>query len=259
MYARLRRIYRFVATNPATKHRKFRTLGRFISWQVRSRLSDEVIVPWVGGSRFIAKRGMRGFTGNIYAGLADYQEMSLLLHTLGPERLFVDVGANVGSYTVLAAKACDAPVIAFEPDPASRFFIERNVALNKVSDRVSIRDEAVGNKPGEGFLTATKGTGNHLASDGTPITITTLDDALSETPFALKIDTERNDRAVLLGARRILSDPTLSIVITEDRPAFELLLAAGFTRTGYDPASRRWCEPSDGNGIFVRSGNLDIA
>ena len=41
----------------------------FLRWQIVSRVRDEVIVHWIDGTRFAAKRGMTGATGNIYAGL----------------------------------------------------------------------------------------------------------------------------------------------------------------------------------------------
>jgi hypothetical protein len=57
-------------------------------------------------------------TGNLYAGLHEFSEMGFLLHLLRQNDLFVDVGANLGSYTVLASAVCQARNIAFEPVPA---------------------------------------------------------------------------------------------------------------------------------------------
>ena len=45
---------------------------------------------------------MHGVTGNVYCGLHDFAEMSFMLHLLRAGDLFADIGANVGSYTVLA-------------------------------------------------------------------------------------------------------------------------------------------------------------
>lgn len=46
---------------------------------------------------------MTGATGNWYCGLQEYEDMSFVLHALRPGDLFVDVGANIGSYSILAA------------------------------------------------------------------------------------------------------------------------------------------------------------
>ena len=66
-------------------------------------LNRKIIVPWVGDSRFITGSGETGLTGNIYVGFHEYEEMLFLLHALQPTDTFVDVGANVGEYTILAS------------------------------------------------------------------------------------------------------------------------------------------------------------
>jgi len=42
-------------------------------------------------------------------------DMGFLLHFLRKDDLFLDVGANIGSYTVLAGGAVGAKSISFEP------------------------------------------------------------------------------------------------------------------------------------------------
>src|SRR6185295_2090869 len=90
---------------------------RFLAWQISSRLLPEVVVPWVHGLRLGARRGMTGATGNIYAGLHEFHDMMLLLHFLRPGDIFLDMGANIGSYSLLAAGVAGATAHAFEPDP----------------------------------------------------------------------------------------------------------------------------------------------
>ena len=55
------------------------------------------------------------FRWNIYRGLFEYEDMLFLLHALRPENIFVDVGANVGAYTILSSKVVNAKSVAFEP------------------------------------------------------------------------------------------------------------------------------------------------
>jgi hypothetical protein len=45
--------------------------------QITSRICDEAIVNWIGGSRFSARRGMTGVTGNIYADLRGFNHKAL--------------------------------------------------------------------------------------------------------------------------------------------------------------------------------------
>ena len=64
--------------------------------------------------------------------------------------LFLDIGANVGSYTVFAS-ARGARIIAAEPIPATARHLQRNVAVNEITDRVQInprrRRSGAGNDP----------------------------------------------------------------------------------------------------------------
>ena len=98
----------YIAGHPLTRDRKLRAFSRLLRWQVESRLRHEVIVPWVEGTRLAARRGMAGATGNIYCGLHEFEDMAFVLHFLRPGDFFADVGANIGSYTVLASGVCKA-------------------------------------------------------------------------------------------------------------------------------------------------------
>jgi hypothetical protein len=46
---------------------------------------------------------MEGRRADVTVGLFEFEEMAFVLHALRGDELFVDVGANVGIYTVLAA------------------------------------------------------------------------------------------------------------------------------------------------------------
>ena len=69
----------------------------------------------------------------------------LVLNTLGEGDVFVDIGANSGYFTVLAALRVGAAgrVFAFEPNPAVRQQLERHVELNAIADRVTVSDLAL--------------------------------------------------------------------------------------------------------------------
>src|SRR5262249_61074379 len=111
-------------------------------------------------------------TGNLYVGLHEFERMAFLLHFLRRGDLFADVGANVGSYTILAAVAVGTDVIAFEPGESALSWLVRNVELNGVLDRVEVRREAVGAKSGMVFFTSGLDTMNHIAPDGAAFPIT---------------------------------------------------------------------------------------
>src|SRR5206468_4730866 len=89
--------------------------------------------------------------------------------------------ANVGIYTVLAARrAVEGRVVAFEPDPAARAELERNVRLNGLAN-VEVRAEAVGDACRQAWLSVGLDSRNHVvAGDGAgrPVAMVALDGAL---------------------------------------------------------------------------------
>ena len=68
-----------------------------------------------------------------------------MLAHVQPNATVVDVGANVGYYTLLAARLVgpEGRVVAFEPNPVVRAQLERHVCDNGVQDRVSIEPTAL--------------------------------------------------------------------------------------------------------------------
>ena len=93
---------RFLATHPLTARYPAGAFWRYGRWQIESRLRPEVEVDWIEGTKLVARNGMTGATGNIYCGLHEFADMAFVIQMLRPGDLFVDIGANIGSYTVLS-------------------------------------------------------------------------------------------------------------------------------------------------------------
>ena len=236
---------RFILGHPMNRGRPVAALARFAVWQVRSRLQDEVIVDWIDGARLAVRRGMTGATGNIYCGLHEYVDMRFLLDTLKPGDLFVDIGANVGSYTVLASKVCGARTIAVEPDPGAAAALRRNVEINGIGTRVEVVEAALGAAKGTVAFTVGRDTVNRIAETGDTcvreVALITLDEALAgKVPRLIKIDVEGFEAEVFKGAQITLADPGLEAIVTEsqDRAVIDVLERFGFERAYYDPDNR---------------------
>ena len=121
---------KFITDHPLNRDRKLSSIIRFAKWQIGSRLvQGAIIFDWINGSKFLVKTGETGLTGNIYTGLHEFIDMGFLLHFLRDEDLFIDVGANVGSYSILACYAVGARGIAFEPVPSTYNGLLKTYAL----------------------------------------------------------------------------------------------------------------------------------
>jgi hypothetical protein len=58
--ASLANIAHFFAAHPLTRKARVKAWARFVSWQIRSRMQEEVIVPWIAGQRLAVRRRTAG-------------------------------------------------------------------------------------------------------------------------------------------------------------------------------------------------------
>jgi FkbM family methyltransferase len=237
----------FIARHPSSRGWRFiANFARLIYWQIRCRITSRPMAfAFTNGSRLLAARGLHGVTGNLYVGLHEYSEMSFALSVLKPGDLFVDVGANVGSYSILAA-SCGASVIAFEPDKKSYAWLRRNIELNSYESLVDARCLGVSNQTGIVPFITGEDTTNRISGCGdTNISVTTLDEALAgnQCPVLIKADVEGHETEVLEGAKHILANSRLKFLIIEGDATIDLLRRSGFVVIQRCP----------GNTIFARA------
>jgi len=137
-----------------------------------------------------------------------------MLAASGPGAI-VDVGANIGVYTLNFRGITDAPVVAFEPDPASFALLAKTVADNGLRS-VTLRNVACGDAPGRlNFVSGINGAVTADNERGTgDVPVVRLDDALAGQPIALiKIDCEGYEWQVLNGCRDIIATQRPSLFV----------------------------------------------
>jgi FkbM family methyltransferase len=260
------------------QHQKGAALLRYVGWQIGARIvPGAVAVPFVAGTRLLVRPGMDAATGAVYAGFQEFEDMAFVLHVLRPEDLFVDVGANIGTYSIIAAGACGASVIAVEPIAVAYKHLLDNVRLNNLESRIVVRKIGLGDKPGELSFTSDSDSVNHVVSDaegkgaGTvTVAIDTMDHMLEKaSPRVIKVDVEGYETAVLNGASDTLDSQDLVALVLElngsgERYGFdeaalhEKLKLRGFRPYRYEPFARTLVALQDrntraGNTIYVRN------
>jgi FkbM family methyltransferase len=264
----------FIARHPLNRREPWRALWRFTRWQLAARLgAGAIAVPFVEDTRLLVARGMHGATGNVYCGLHEFEDMAFVLHALRSDELFIDVGANVGAYSVLAAGVVGARVLAFEPAPLAYAALMDNLRLNNLEARVAARRQGVGAQTGLLRFTSGLDTVNHVMGVAEPgiatleIPVVTLDAVLEPAmPCMIKMDVEGYETAVVAGAQRTLRSPQVRAVLMElngsgKRYGFDeqrlhaSMLGFGFEDARYDPVTRalqpHGCSAA-GNRLYVR-------
>jgi FkbM family methyltransferase len=162
---------------------------------------------------------------HIYA-TGNYEDMTAMTISalLNPGDTCIDVGANIGFFSLLMAKCVgvDGSVLAFEPSPQTRGKLLYNIKLNQVT-HVTVREEAVANVDGESLFFG--GSEDHsgianlrplqLSNTSYEVRTCKLTSCIPETmkPQLIKIDIEGAEHLALQGMRELLQAQHPDIII----------------------------------------------
>jgi FkbM family methyltransferase len=246
------RTLRFIYSHPLASQNRTTAIKQWLKWQVGARiLRMPIVMPFIGDAKLIVELGMTGATGNIYTGLHEFGDMSFCLHVLRKEDLFVDVGANIGSYTVLASKVVGAKTIAFEPVHQTFNHLLQNININQINSLVDPICCAVGKEDGSVKFSSDNDTMNKVVGGdywgkSIEVPVKSLDDLLNMLePTVIKIDVEGFEEEVIQGALRVLKcDSLLAIMLETVNPKTEnLLQSSGFVPASYSPFTRELFTP----------------
>ena len=189
---------------------------------------------------------------------------------MGRGEVLVDVGANVGMYTVWAAKTRRVQVCAFEPEAQNYALLNRNIVLNQLQDSVRAYCVALSDRPGFSELHLSEfRAGGSCHSLGERVDFqhqpaqpafsqgcvaARLDDLVRDgvvpPPHHVKIDVDGFEPKVIAGAAEVLrNSATRSLLIEVNQNlADHLQMVTDLNRLGFvhDPAQVARAERKDG-------------
>jgi len=151
--------------------------------------------------------------------------------------IFWDIGANVGLYSIYAAKNNSCQVYAFEPSVFNLEFLARNISLNDLQELVTIVPLPLSNKTGNNFFEmsntewggALSTFGENIDQNGKPMEAIfkymvfgiTADEAADKLglpkPRYMKIDVDGIEHLILRGGKKILAEVDSVMVEINDR------------------------------------------
>jgi FkbM family methyltransferase len=235
-----KKVVNFVWNHPANNGKRTRAVLRAVGFQIRGRVLRKRTLARLGYKSAIwADLHRTSASRVVYANPPDYPEMLAWRNSLGPGDLFIDVGANVGSYAVFAGEL-GAEVIALEPADDTFRLLEENVALNGYPIK-AIR-AAAGSNSGTARFTSGLDCVNCLDPDGAAVTaVLTLDSIIGDRVVAgMKVDVEGFEIDVLRGCEQALSErrvrliqlewneTSMQAVGTDRQPVADLLATHGY-------------------------------
>jgi len=177
-------------------------------------------------------------------GIYHPQMTKVFQGTVSKGMTYIDIGANIGYFTLIAAKIVgeEGEIFAFEPEPLNFDLLVKNIALNKYENVIPMQ-KAISNKDGTAKLFVDRiSFGSHslitpgkdvhsFGQDTIEVEAQTLDSFFKNYTGKIdlvKIDVEGAELAVLEGMESIINQNKELIIITE-------FLPDGLSRFGSSP------------------------
>ena len=198
------------------------------------------------------------------------------LDTIEPGSILLDVGANVGMYTILAAKAKKAIVYAFEPESQNYALLNENIHANGLSAQVTAYCAALSDHSGLNKLylsefslaSSCHSLGEEVGFDLKPRAAAFTQGAVSFSldemvengmlpiPNYIKIDVDGFEHKVLLGAQNTLSSAQVKSIIVELNPNIpaHLEAVALLNQLGFQHSEAQVSTASRTEGTFTGVG-----
>jgi len=225
----------FVFSHPLNKENFFSTFFRLIWWKCNQLFFHlPTVVLLTNKIRCICYPDSSYGSLIIYTRLPEYEEMNYVLKTLQKDSVFVDIGAGLGDYSLLAAsKINKGKIFAFEPHPIAFKQLLENVRLNRLEKTVSTYNIALSNQTGKvSFLANDVSELSSISLDKNFNTIEvatiTIDEFCQKNELSkidlMKIDVEGAEHLVLSGANKFLSQHRIKRILIELNPRSETLV-----------------------------------
>jgi FkbM family methyltransferase len=221
---------------------------------------DIVLITSQGNKLYVNKKDTGVAQPLINGGIFDRKETEVIMSLIKPGMTVVDVGANLGYFTLIAAKLVgdQGRVYAFEPQPDNYRLLTRNIRINGYRNIVPI-NMAMSNKPGKLTLFVDEANlGAHSLSNrnliqkagSVEVETTTMDNFFNKVERRIdfvKTDAQGAEGLIFDGAKRVLNGQGLKMIIefwpwglrsigTDPLRLLEKLMAYGFCIKAIDEA-----------------------
>lgn len=188
------------------------TCGALFAWQ---RFMSELNLRLADGTLIVVPVSLQTITTYVLLEQEQWfeKEAQFVPRLLKPGMTAVDIGANVGVYSLPFARQVGAggTVYAYEPATASRAYLERSRERNRL-DSLNIQTAALSDTPRQGHLAFGGSSELHMlgeTGDGETIEVTCLDEEDRvrnwRSPDFVKIDAEGEETRILEGGRNFFA------------------------------------------------------
>jgi FkbM family methyltransferase len=235
--------------SPFAELRRLPIIGDFLSWASRKLLPRDALV-WIqvqhGPAEGLWIRVNPRTGQNVQQGIGEPQVQQALVDHLRPGMTFYDLGANIGYFSLIAARLVGPTghVVSFEADPEIAARLCENLARNNFSyarveqKAVWSTDTIVSFARVDPRTSPDRGLGHvSAAASGDTITVeaVSLDSYVvsQNAPDFLKCDVEGAEAEVFRGADRLLAQRRTILLVEMHSPENHRNLTQKFVELGY--------------------------
>ncbi len=157
------------------------------------------------------------------------------IETFKPDDLFIDIGANIGLYSLYAAFSRGVEVIAFEPESLNYALLNKNIFINRIDQKIKAYSLALSNEIAFNSIHISlfmEGAGCHnfkekldfkqeifhpeFSQGSFSVTLDYLiEKKFIPLPQHIKIDVDGIEHKIIEGARETLKNPALQSLLIE--------------------------------------------
>jgi FkbM family methyltransferase len=179
------------------------------------------------GEPFYIYQGVEGLSKAIWLnGYYEKNTTELVSNILEEGEVFVDIGANIGYFTIVSAKevGSEGEVYSYEPVSQNLDLLRKNIEVNEL-ENVSVRNKLVSGSSGERSLGISKRKGQHSVkgdfSEEEMVKSVKLDEELERRISLVKIDVEGAELEVIEGGMETIRRDSPEIILEYNRSKWD--------------------------------------
>lgn len=215
-----------ILDHPLNYNRKIITIGKIVWWKINQIFFRiPAIIQITTDAKLVCYPQSSYGSFVVYANFPEYEEMKFIQDIVTDGDVVLDVGANIGSISILAAsKGEKVSVFAFEPTEKLLPLIRENIGVNQFEKRIMVFQTAVSDKNGNvSFVLKKESEVNHIDTNNSKNSVSinsiTLDSFAKQNRInkidLLKVDVEGAEMLVFRGSKRLLQNNQVRIILFE--------------------------------------------
>jgi FkbM family methyltransferase len=217
-----------ILNHPLNHRKKIHTFIKVVWWKINQVFFRiPAVIEMTKGAKLVCYPTSSYGSFVVYANFPEFEEMDFIKNIVSDGHTVIDVGANIGSISILSAsQGKTVKVYAFEPTEKLIPYLQENININQFQNQIIIHQHAISNKNGTlKFVLESESEINHIHSGNNKeknlVTVksSTLDKIARDSKIKhvdlLKVDVEGAELLVFKGAKKLFKEKRIETIVFE--------------------------------------------